>query len=197
MIQPTDTKKWYCLRTGVKKERLAARHLATRFNMDVMSPSIRYERNTKQGRKWFSEAMFPGYIFAQFEMERDARTVQSVNGVTSIVHFGSYYPEIDQWFIDELKPVTDDNSNTITLHKEFVPGEEVELTAGPLQGMRAIVSYYMPASMRIRVLTDFLGRQTETEISAFDAEKTSDRFTNLRSFLSAGSASYDVLQKNN
>jgi hypothetical protein len=47
---------------------------------------------------------------------------------------------------------------------EFQPGDLVEVSGGPFDGLRAIVGRAIPARKRVALLLDFLGRQTCLEI---------------------------------
>lgn len=58
--------RWFCIRSRQKHEQIAAVHLRQIAGVEVFCPRVRLKRNTRAGAKWFTEAMFPGYLFARF-----------------------------------------------------------------------------------------------------------------------------------
>src|SRR6202008_1357728 len=79
---------WYCLRSQPKHEHIAAAHLRMLEHVTVFCPRIRFKRKTRQGPAWVTEAMFPGYLFALFELAEMHRQVRYAHGVSGIVQFG-------------------------------------------------------------------------------------------------------------
>jgi transcriptional antiterminator RfaH len=47
---------------------------------------------------------------------------------------------------------------------ELLPGKQVKITAGAFFGLEAVVTQVLPAKERVKVLLEFLGRMTETEL---------------------------------
>src|SRR5580704_14219005 len=86
---------WYCLRSQPKHEHIAAAHLRLLQDVTVFCPRIRFKRATRQGLVWVTEAMFPSYLFAHFELAEMHRQVRYAHGVTDIVQFGGRYPTIE------------------------------------------------------------------------------------------------------
>jgi transcription antitermination factor NusG len=84
--------------------------------------------------------------------------------VTSIVHFGEDWPRIPAEAIDELRRLFGTQSLR-QLTPEFNVGDEVKIASGPFQGLLAVVNQVLPAPERVRVLLDFLGRQTSAEVN--------------------------------
>ena len=76
---------WFVVRTRPKSEHIAAIHLMKFADIDeVFSPRIRYEKGTRRGKVWFTEALFPGYIFARFDLNEKLRAVNATNGVSGV-----------------------------------------------------------------------------------------------------------------
>src|ERR1700736_2594285 len=86
---------WYCLRSQPKHEHIAACHLRLLEGVTVFCPRIRFRKATRQGVVWVTEAMFPGYLFARFELTEMHRHVCYAHGVSGIVRFADRYPTID------------------------------------------------------------------------------------------------------
>src|SRR5271168_5107931 len=87
-------KAWFCLRTHVARERIAATQLRQDPEIEVFLPLVRYERSLRLKRTWITEALFPNYIFARFDLATRGRRVRGARAVKNLVHFGSRYPTI-------------------------------------------------------------------------------------------------------
>jgi transcriptional antiterminator RfaH len=163
--QPVAPKlEWFCVRTKPKSEHIAGRHIQD-AGFDVFLPRIRFQKLTRRGQVWFTEALFPGYLFALFDRGLSTRQICAMNGVTAIVHFGDDWPALPASLIEELRTMF----GTQCLREiapELEPGDEVTIAAGPFQGLLAVVNQVLPAPQRIRVLLDFLGRQTSVEVNS-------------------------------
>src|SRR6476620_9530729 len=101
---PASKLEWFCVRSKPKSEHIAARHLEE-AGIDVFLPRIRFQRLTRRGKVWFTEALFPGYFFCRFDWARSFRNVCATNGVTTIVHFGENWPRIPGDAIEELRRI--------------------------------------------------------------------------------------------
>ena len=156
---------WYCLRSQPKHERIAAMHLRKHSGVEVFAPLVRFERPSARGRgkTWVTEAMFPSYLFARFALAAQTREIQHSHGIRGIVQFGGRYPAIPDELVAQLqKSITPDEVAVIPTDPS--PGQEVTITAGAFERVRALVTSYHPAQERVRVLLTFLGREVEAEL---------------------------------
>lgn len=161
----TDTTLWYCVRTKPKNERLTSQLLRMEVGLPVFCPFIRFERARRTGRTWVTEAMFPGYIFARMDYPTQGRHVRSIRGVLTIVGFGDAPTVVPEEIVEDLRrEVQDEETIVILPHIEI--GGEVNVIAGPFQGLRAVVSRVLPARERVAVLLEVLGMEREVEVSA-------------------------------
>ena len=164
---------WFCLKAQTKREHIAADHLRLIPGTDVFLPRVRFQRKTVRGLVWFTEALFPGYVFARFDFQQQFRQVNHASGVRGIVHFGDRWPTIPAETIAELKLALG-TENICTLTEPLAVGEEIEVAAGVFRGLKAVVSRVLPARERVLVLLEFLGRQTSVEISAGEVIREGD-----------------------
>jgi transcriptional antiterminator RfaH len=86
-------------------------------------------------------------------------SVRSAHGVTKIVRFGQYYPLISDQVIEELQDLT----TTGDLLPALVVGSSVTIARGTLAGSEAVITEVLPAKERVRLLLNFLGRETVVE----------------------------------
>jgi transcriptional antiterminator RfaH len=155
---------WFCLKAQPKREHLAAEGLRKQFGIVCFAPRLRSRKLTTRGAVWFVEAMFPGYFFAQFDYVSWRRAVEHAPGVRGLVQFGDRLATIDAATIEGLRRRMEANE-TVTIDPEIKVGQEVQIAQGPLQGLEALVTQLLPASERVRVLLEFLGRSVQMEVS--------------------------------
>jgi transcriptional antiterminator RfaH len=157
------TAAWFCLRTHLKHEHIAAAQLKQDPELEVFLPRIRYQRSTRSGPAWVTEALFQNYLFARFDLATALRRVQHARGVRGVVHFGGRWPTIPEAAIDELRGAME-GEELRTIENALHPGDIVEISCGAMSGLQAVVSRVTPARQRVAVLLDFLGRQTTLEL---------------------------------
>jgi len=156
---------WFCLRTRTRQEHLTAEHLRKRLEeVEVFAPRIRFRKPTRRGTIWFVEALFPGYLFARFDPTTHLRQVRYAFGVTGIVAFGGRYAVVPDDTVEQLRAAFA-NEEMRVLTEPFQEGDAVEIVGGPFRGLEAVIRRVLPARERVRILLNFLGRETEAEIS--------------------------------
>jgi transcriptional antiterminator RfaH len=154
---------WYCLRSQPKHEHIAAAHLRILEDVTVFCPRIRFKRATRQGLVWVTEAMFPGYLFARFELSEMHRQVRFAHGVSGIVRFAARYPTIEEGALMQLQDYAG-GTEIIELNYKLAQGDNVKIVRGAFAGLGAVVTQVLPAKERVKVLMDFLGREIEAEV---------------------------------
>jgi transcriptional antiterminator RfaH len=154
---------WYCLQAKHKHEHIAAAHLREVKGVAVFCPRIRFKRQTRMRVAWVTEALFPGYLFAHFELAKLLRVVSYTPGVRSIVRFANRYPTIDDVIVDQLRQHVGEREIRIIKY-EPSQGDNVKIGDGAFAGLEAVVTQILPARARVRVLMEFLGRKVEMEL---------------------------------
>jgi transcriptional antiterminator RfaH len=169
--------RWYCIRTKPKKERMASVNMAMLHGLDVFCPQIRFRRKTARGPVWFQEAMFPGYMFARFDMFEMKRVVSYSPGVMNIPVFNDRIVSIPDAVIESLQEDLDENS-VVDAGIPLEVGEETTILEGSMRGLKVKVIKVMPAEGRVAVLLEMLGTLVEAEFSADQLEhRTEHRVT--------------------
>jgi len=143
---------------------LAAACLRKEPDVEVYLPRIRFRRATRRGPVWFTEALFPSYLFARFDLADCLRRVCHSRGVRGVVHFGDRWPMVPEVAIEELR-ATLGADRVHVIREELQPGEAVQIAGGAFHGLQAVVTRVMPSRERVAVLLEFLGRQTTVELS--------------------------------
>ena len=154
---------WFALHTAPRQENKVASLLQRDIQIEVFAPRIRFRRLRAGQPIWTTEALFPGYLFAQFEYLERRRQINTLSGVTGIVHFGERPGEVGEGMIAELRSYVSDRE-TIEISADPQPGSDVIIASGPMRGLHVLVTRVMPARQRIAVLLEMLGTYREIEI---------------------------------
>lgn len=157
--------EWYCVHTKPKCEHSAASVLRELPGVETFCPRIRFQRSTRRGKVWFVEALFPSYFFARFDASVLLRAVKHSQNVIRVIEFGGIPVCVPTESIERLKR----EMNQVELREIKVGikvGDSVEVTEGPMRGLTGIVESLHSGEERVRILLEFLGRQSFVEISA-------------------------------
>lgn len=165
----TSSLGWRCIRTQPKREHIAAGQLKRLEGVEVFCPRIRFQRNTKRGKVWFEEALFPGYLFARFDLFTMLRLVSSAYGVQGLVRFSGECAQVPDLIVEVLRKEADG----VILIKEpaLKIGDEAVMVEGALVGLRAVITQVMPGGERVKILMDLMGTAVAAEVSADALEK--------------------------
>jgi transcriptional antiterminator RfaH len=158
--------EWHCLRTQRKREHIAASILQHLDGIEVFNPRISQVKKTRSGKKRFVEALFPSYIFAKFCYAKQFREVTHSQGVVRIVQNGDRRV-VPEAAIAELKESLP-NERIEAPDPSIQPGAEVQVLTGGLKGLNGKVIAQLPATNRVDILLDFLGREITVAIESSD-----------------------------
>ncbi len=164
---------WFCIHTKRYKESWVARQLMESCD-EIYLPLLRQQRTVRRRRKWVIEPLFPGYLFARFVVEERFRAVRYTSGVVSVVSTTNGGPiEVDEAIILTLRQRSA-NGYVEVSPVLFFPGEELEITEGPFQGLRALFQQELKAGERVAVLLDLLSSRVRVELPRAHVEKKSE-----------------------
>ena len=163
--QPSDW--WFCLRAQPKREHIAAACLRHIPDLEVFCPRVRFRKHTNRGPVWFVEPMFPGYLFARFDYAIYHRRVRQGPGIRGFVQFGDRLGLLPDELIRELKARMGDDE-LVEIDQGLEPGQNVQITQGPLQGLEALVTRLIAARDRVEILIEWMSRSLYAEASAND-----------------------------
>ncbi len=155
---------WYCIRSQLKHEHIAAAHLCLIPGVEVFNPRLRLLRATRRGQVWSTESLFPNYLFARFELESKLEKVRYTPAVKMVVQFGDTVPTIPAAVIQQLQRDLAGMSARVLVEAPE-EGEEVEVAAGAFKGLNGRVTRVLPAKRRVQILLDMMGRSIAAELS--------------------------------
>jgi len=154
---------WYVVRAQPKRERIAARSIRETMGVEVVCPLVKFRKATRRGKVWWSEAMFPGYLFVKFNRKEHGRGVKYAQGVLTIVQFGESMPVVPSAFVESLRDQLGEQEEVVIAHEVEI-GDQFELVEGPLRGQFGDVVEVLPGKERVRLLVEFIGGEREVEV---------------------------------
>ncbi len=171
MISPSKA-LWYCVHTKPKCEHIVAGALRQLEGVEPWCPRLRFQRSTPRGKVWFTEALFPSYLFARYDVGVSARAVKHAHNVIRVVEFGGIaIPVPEQCILDLKAEMQGEELREVSFGVRV--GDAVEVAEGPMRGLKGIVESLRSGEDRVRVLLEFLGRETLVQVPA--AKLLSDR----------------------
>ena len=141
---------WYLVRTKTGKERWVRDQLANAVP-EVFLPMLK-AKAPRWGRMAVSIApLFPCYVFARFDLQRQYFDVKYMAGVRTIVSAGidplvvpaAIVSEIRRRGVDDVIEIPD---------KPFGTGERVVVVEGLFRGFEAIFQRYLSGAERVAIL---------------------------------------------
>lgn len=161
----SDQPAWYVIHTKPKCEHLAAAMMLALPDVETYCPRIRFQRNTRRGKVWFLEALFPSYFFARFIPANSLRAVRHSQNVIRIVDFGEQMISVSDQVIQLIRNEMD-GQDIKEIKAGVQVGDTVELTEGPMRGLKGIVNSIHDGQERVKILMEFLGRESLIEVQA-------------------------------
>lgn len=146
---------WYAVSTKPHQEKQAELHIK-QCGIECFLPLLKESKIIRRMRKTVIEPLFPGYLFARFDLDKHYRAVSYATGVRRIVEFGSGPVKLDATMIDAIKERL--NNGYVTLMPiRPVHGQVVYIKGGPLAGLEAVFVREMTERNRVLVLLNTLG----------------------------------------
>ncbi len=150
---------WYALQHKPAQGDRALAHLQ---NQDITCfyPKIRVEKIKAGKRTKKLEPLFPGYLFINLEQTDPSwAKLRSTRGVLRVVSFANKPAAIADEVIQHIK----DSLDTVTRQGGLKPGEAVQLSEGPLEGINAVFQAY-DGQERAIVLIHFMQKEQKVKV---------------------------------
>jgi transcriptional antiterminator RfaH len=160
----TDIPIWYAIHTHPKQENRAEGNLQA-WNVETFFPKIRDCRlNEFTGEpSYFTKPLFPGYLFARFELNNLLHKVRFTRGVHSVVCIGNDPAPVDDKVIDIIAAQID-ATGFVKIGVDLEPGAKVAIQSGPFKGLTGIFEREASAADRIKILLDCVCFQARVEV---------------------------------
>lgn len=132
--------RWYACRTRARAEKQVDRRLAAR-GIESYLPLIEEIRQWADRKRRVAFPLFPGYVFARFDLRR-IHEVLSTSGVATVVRVNGYPAPLRDEEIASVRILAQgvNAGEEPPTPIEYVEvGEEVVVTEGPFVGMRGVL----------------------------------------------------------
>lgn len=153
---------WYAVNTKPREELLAQMNLQ-RLGVDAFLPRLKQQKVIRRRWQTVIGPLFPGYIFARFNIDTHFRAVNYARGVRRVVTFGSVPAAVDEAIIEAIQS---------QLHEGYVilrptslkPGQVVRIHDGPFQGLQAVFERELSDQQRVVLLLQTLSYQARVVV---------------------------------
>jgi transcriptional antiterminator NusG len=127
---------------------------------------------TKDGQKVTNERrVFPGYVLVQMELTDDSWSlVKNTPGVTGFVGAQNKPSPLSRAEVDRILHTT--SVERPKAKAEFMVGEIVRVTSGPLSDFSGEVSEVNADQNKLKVMVSIFGRETPVELAFDQVKKT-------------------------
>jgi hypothetical protein len=114
--------------------------------------------------------MFPGYVFARMALGSSFAAAHYCPGTAGLVRLGERFAAVDDEVVDQLKAKEADRGYVVLdiVPRQLREGTRVRVTRGVLRGLEGIVSRYVPARRRVRMLLGLAYGFRAAEVDAAD-----------------------------
>jgi transcriptional antiterminator RfaH len=166
--QMENGRQWYAIHTHPKQEERAENNLKA-WQVETFAP-WRRGRQVRPSAPPAHLPLFPGYIFARFNVEQLLYKIRYTRGVHSIVSVGVQPAVVD----DELIALMQSRRNEegyILMSGELQPGDEVIIKEGVFKGFVGVFERQMKDSDRVTLLLKTVAHRAQVIVSLDCLEK--------------------------
>ena len=135
-----------------------------RLGIETFCPQLKQNKLIGQRRLTVTGPLFPGYIFARFNLDTQYRAANYAQGVRNVVTFGPDPAIVNDEMIESIKLKLEDGYVTVQ-RPWFTPGQTIRIQAGPFQGLDAIFEQEMNDQQRVVLLLQMLTYQARVIVN--------------------------------
>lgn len=157
---------WLVVRTKPKQERAVVELLGHRA-LEAYCPRMLEPRTHRRGPLG-PVPLFPSYVFVRAVAREHYKSVHYCHGAIGIVRFGESLAAVEDDFISFLRQRDGERGFLVfgQVRKPLQKGGRVRVTAGPLAGYEGLVTAYLPAAARVRLLLHLVTGVRRAEVDA-------------------------------
>ena len=154
-----DTSRWYVVHTKSRQEERANSNLQA-WGVETLNPKVKTRRYDQfiGTPLHISQPLFPRYIFARFNADKQLSKIWFTRGVQNVVCFGGNPASVDEDII-ELLQARIDESGFVKTRDELKRGDKVMIKAGPMRNFVGVFEREVKASERIEILLTSISYQ--------------------------------------
>ena len=122
-----------------------------RLGVETFYPQLKQRKVIRRRAETRIGPLFPGYLFARFELGTHYRAVAYARGVRNIVTFGALPATVEDEIIEGIRARLHDGFLAVPA-PSLMPGEIIRIQTGPLQGLEAVFVREMSDHERVVLL---------------------------------------------
>lgn len=161
---------WFAVYTNPRAEKKAYAELISK-GIDAYLPLLKTLKQWSDRKKWVEEPLFRSYIFINIP-QSSYYDVLNTPGIVRYVTFEGKAVPIPPRQIDAIRYFLAEELNAGELPatgKEFIPGDSVEITRGPLRGLSGQL-VDVQGHQKVRIEIEALGQSVFVTIPASQLE---------------------------
>jgi transcriptional antiterminator RfaH len=155
---------WYVLHTKPKQEKRASLNLEG-WGIEAFTPWL-----PSRSRAAIPLPLFPGYIFARFQLEKLLHKITFTRGISHIVSFGGVPAEVEEDVIAAIRSRTD-QFGAVRVAPRLQPGDLVTAESGPLRDLVGVFRKELPDTERVEILLTTIAYSARINVSKYDVRK--------------------------
>ena len=163
-------KKWVAVYTRSRYEKKVADELSE-LGITVYLPLMKTLRQWSDRKRWVEVPLFNSYLFVNIELGNYRKILEAV-GAVYVVKFEGQPAVVADSQIENLKALLDSSLNFEISCEEFLFGEHIEVTHGPLKGQKGTFVEYK-GKKRVMMRIDAVGQSLLIDISPAKLRKLS------------------------
>ena len=150
---------WYAIHTHLHQETRAEANLEA-WHVGTFYPKVKSKRRNEFNGAitYITKPLFPGYLFARFELGQLLNKVSLTRGVASVVSFAGTPCPIEDEVIEFIRQRAD-NNGFVQLDEPLKPGDKVVMKGGMLDSLSGVFEREMNDSERVMILLQTISYQ--------------------------------------
>lgn len=153
---------WYVVNTKIRQEKIAHFNLE-KIGVETFFPLLKRNARARERNQGELVPLFPGYLFARFDLKNHFRAVNFARGVNRLVSFGMEAATIEDQVIESIKSRVQNGYVTVQV-SSFTSGQPVQILKGPFQGVEAVFEREMDDRQRVILLLRTLSFQAHVVV---------------------------------
>jgi transcriptional antiterminator RfaH len=160
---------WYVIQTKPANEQRVEAHLINQ-GMEVFLPLLKTIAFCSGKMVPRIKSLFPNYLFARLDLQRQYYKVKWTRGVSKILGTGDGPVAISEKVIQAIRGRTAGN-NLISLEEEWNEGDILQITSGPFRELKGVFQNRMSDQGRVRILLSLIGVEVPVQIPKWQLKK--------------------------
>ena len=150
---------WYVVQTKPREEEKATFYLE-KENVEVYQPKM--EVYTWRHGTFSQKPLFPGYLFARFDLDTHVGLVRWARGVKKILIRSDAPTPLSDEIIDSIRGLA--QRDGIIRKQTFQQKEKVRIKTGPFKGLEGVFENWISDKGRVQVLLNMVSYQHKVSL---------------------------------